>query len=422
MLTETLSICPDCRTRIPARLVKTGEDWYMEKTCPEHGFFRTVVWRGLPALEEWDDYAPPEETAEDAPLCPDGCGLCSGHRQDTCCVLIEITSRCSLHCPVCFAESGEGCAALEKTPEELYRDFCAMTAENRRFIQLSGGEPTVRDDLPEIVAAAKRAGATTVQLNSNGLRLASEPGYAERLRAAGLDFVFMQFDGVTERPYEVLRARPLLKEKLAAIDECERAGLGVTLVPTVVPGLNVSELGDIVRLGVERSPAVRGVHFQPVSYFGRYPAPPKDSDRVTLPEVVRAIVEGTDGLVKTEDFLPSRCDHPRCGFHADYVVMPDGLQAITHKKGASAACAGGSEALKNRRFIERRWKRDAEAESFSGPADSFDGFLARLKSHSFTLTAMAFQDAWNLDITRLRRCSLHVYRDGKIVPFCANYI
>jgi hypothetical protein len=317
----------------------------MEKKCPQHGLFRTVVWRGLPALEDWDDYAPPEEAPEDAPRCPDGCGLCAGHRQDTCCVLIELTSRCNLRCPVCFAESGES-AAPEKTTEELYRDFCAMTAENRRFIQLSGGEPTVRDDLPEIVAAAKRAGATTVQLNSNGLRLASEPGYAELLRAAGLDFVFMQFDGVTERPYEVLRARPLLREKLAAIDACERAGLGVTLVPTVVPGLNVSELGDIVRLGVGRSPTVRGVHFQPVSYFGRYPAPPKDSGRVTLPEIVRAIIEQTDGLVRLEDFLPSRCDHPRCGFHADYVVMPDGLQAITHKKGASAACAGGSEALK----------------------------------------------------------------------------
>ena len=425
---KTASVCPECLQRIPARLVREGSEWYMKKTCPEHGNFKTIVWRGLPELTGWGSYKAPKEEWEDMPDCLNDCGLCSKHLQSTCCVLIEITSRCNLHCPVCFAESGDFEPMREKTPDELYEDFCAMTAANRRFIQLSGGEPTVRDDLPEIVAAAKRAGASSIQLNSNGLRLAAEPEFTKKLAEAGLNFVFMQFDGVSDEPYKKLRGRSLLEQKLEAIRVCGEAGLGVTLVPTVVPGVNDHEIGAIVKLAMENSPVVRGVHFQPVSYFGRYPQPPKDEDRITLPEILRAIEEQTEGLIKVSDIAPSACDHPRCGFHGDFVIMPDGITAITPKQQTSGDCCCSktaepdAEALRNRRFVARRWTRDLDAEQFEGDMDSFDGLLARIKSHGFTITAMAFQDAWNLDIERLRRCSLHVYRDGRIVPFCANYI
>jgi aerobic-type carbon monoxide dehydrogenase small subunit (CoxS/CutS family) len=51
-----------------------------------------------------------------------------------------------------------------------------------------------------------------------------------------------------------------------------------------------------------------------------------------------------------------------------------------------------------------------------------DTFLARVRSHGFTVTAMAFQDAGTLDLERLRRCSLHVFAEGRMVPFCARYL
>ena len=53
---------------------------------------------------------------------------------------------------------------------------------------------------------------------------------------------------------------------------------------------------------------------------------------------------------------------------------------------------------------------------------NMEDFLKRAKSHGFTITSMAFQDAGNLDIERLRQCSLHVYKDGKKIPFCAYYL
>lgn len=446
---KTYSLCPVCLERIPAKLVLRDGSWHMEKSCAQHGKFTAVVWRGAsPSLAEWGNYRPPKENESDLPDCPNDCGLCGKHLQSTCCVLVEVTERCNLRCPICFAESGEREDKAEKSVDELYEDFKFLIDKGCCFIQLSGGEPTVRDDLPEIVAAAKKAGATSVQLNSNGLRLGKEPAFTKSLAEAGLDFVFMQFDGMDDEVYKTLRGRPLLQEKLEAIRVCGENGIGVTLVPTVVPNVNDHQIGSVIKFGLKNSPYVRGVHFQPVSYFGRYPAPPKDESRITLPEIISAIEQQTEGLIRQTDIAPSSCDHPRCGFHGDFVIMPDSLICLTPKDSASSSecCCrpaaedlqgdlsgqgpqdGNQEALRNRNFVSRRWKRNLELEREADETDGskdmmdFDTFLARVASSGFTVTGMAFQDAYTLDIERLRRCSLHVYDEGRIVPFCAKYL
>ncbi len=411
----TKSVCPVCLRQIDARIVRRGSDRYMKKTCPEHGDFSCVIWRGEPEMEKWGSYKAPSPVPE---TCPAACGLCQEHLQDTCCILVEITHRCDLGCPFCFADAGSEQA--ERTPSELGEIFRSLVREGRSFIQLSGGEPCVRDDLPEVIAEAKRACATSVQLNSNGLRLASDPDFARRCAEAGLDFVFMQFDGMTDDVYVKLRGRPLLETKLRAIEVCDGLGLGVTLVPTVVPGVNDSHIGDISRFGLSRSPAVRGVHFQPVSWFGRVPHEPDDADRITLPEVLRAITEQTDGLIRLSDLAPSSCDHPRCGFHGDFIAMPDGVLALSREDGC--ACGHGNAALKNRRFVARRWKR-----TDSGPEPGTDmtdmaTFLARVRRNGFTITGMAFQDRMNIDLERVRTCSLHVWDEGRVAPFCVKYM
>ncbi len=422
---NTNSVCPECLKRIPALIVKNGSDYFIEKTCPDHGDFSAVVWRGdtIP-LEKWGNYKAPVNE-ENPPDCPESCGLCSGHLQKTCCALVEVTGQCNLNCPICFAQSG----GLTNDPliSEISGMFKALVKDGNTFVQLSGGEPTVRNDLPDIVAAAKDAGCENIQLNTNGIRLGQDKGFTKALAEAGLSFVFMQFDGTEETIYERLRGRPLLKEKQAAIEACSSELIGVTLVPTLVPGINDHNIGAILKFGFERSPAVRGVHFQPVSYFGRYPHPPKDKDRITLPEVLQLIEKQTEGKVNISDFLASACDHPRCGFHGDFVVLPEGLMKLTRKENSRECCSSdGTEHLKNRRFVSRRWKRTAaqgmEDKSRNNGVSGFDLFLKQVKTNGFTITGMAFQDAYTLDIERLRRCSLHVYKDGRTIPFCVRYM
>lgn len=424
---RTSSVCPICLKRLPADIVKTGNDYFIKKTCPEHGPVEAVIWRGEnPAFETWGDYTPPGDI--NVPDCPNSCGLCAHHLQKTCCVLVEVTSRCNLNCPVCFADSGA--SSDEPTVGALYSTFKKLAENGRTFVQLSGGEPTVRDDLPEIVAAARKAGCENIQLNSNGLRLGADPTYTTALCDAGLSFVFLQFDGTADTIYAKLRGRPLFAQKTAAIDVCADNRLGVTLVPTVVPGINDHNIGAIINFGLAHSPAVRGIHFQPISYFGRYPKAPENKDRITLPEILTAIEMQTDGKVKITDFAPSRCDHPRCGFHGDFVVLPNSTLLRLTSNSKKSSCCDDNAHLKNRNFVSRRWKRSADNEIYKADDDYRDmgTFLKRVKSHGFTISAMAFQDAYTLDIERLQLCSLHVinrhdaHKSDGIIPFCANYI
>ena len=180
VIRETRSVCPVCLRNISARLVqgKAGRI-DLEKRCPEHGNFSVPVWHGKADWDTWLLGAPalPEDKGGN---CPENCGICAEHEIGTCCALLEVTERCNLHCRYCFARGGEG--AKEPDIEELKQAIGDIVRQcGRPLLQLSGGEPTLRDDLDELVRFAKEAGCSYVQLNTNGIRLAEEPDYAKRL-------------------------------------------------------------------------------------------------------------------------------------------------------------------------------------------------------------------------------------------------
>jgi len=422
IVSRTRSICPVCGRQLEAVRVCRGKEIFLERTCPEHGEFSTLIWRGaLCFFENWYEGAEEIHEGENT-RCPQDCGICSQHKQGTCCVLYEITRRCNLMCPFCFARGGVG---SDVPMEQIKKDLTAIIKPGQTFLQLSGGEPTVRDDLPQIVAMAKEMGAKYIQLNSNGLRLAEDEDFVRRLADSGLSFVFMQFDGTDEEIYRQLRGKPLFEVKKQAIINCGKHNIGVTLVPTLVKGVNTHQVGDIIRFGVSMAPVVRGVHFQPASFFGRYPAPPENDDRYTLGDLLADLPVQTDGLINLANIAPSHCDHPLCGFHSSYIAMEDGTLMPLTTRESGGCCCGTVTAEQNREYIGSRWLRKktmAEDMTADEEEDDFDRFLRLSRTRSFTVTAMAFQDAWNLDIERLRHCSLHVYSEGKTIPFCARYL
>lgn len=424
VLGEVESVCPECLRRLSGRLVGDGDRVRLEKSCPDHGPFSATLWRGKPSFSSWVRPKIPfagGNRRQAARGCPYDCGLCEAHGQRTCTALVEITSRCNLHCPVCFADSGQ--AGPDPDLATLRRMFAEIIDQTGGCnLQLSGGEPTVRHDLPEIVAAARKAGFTFIQLNSNGLALASDPGLAGRLRDAGLSSVFLQFDGLGDEIYTALRGRSLLTEKLRAIDALSAAGLAIVLVPTLVRGVNADKLWEIVRFGLDREPHVRGVHFQPMSYFGRFPAT-FTPDHVTLPEIMTGLAGQSEGLLKTDDFRPPGCEHALCSFSAKYLVQED--KSLQRLGQATCDCtpkpaeAGAATAIA---VTARQWgpaPMPVDTPS-RPPAGDLDVFLRRARSHTFTVSAMAFQDAWSLNLERLRGCCIHVAQPGgRLIPFCS---
>lgn len=419
----TGSVCPVCLKRLAAVKEREGDRVFLRKTCPEHGDFRTLIWNGPPSYDSWDRNRPKViptcmHTGE-RHGCPYDCGICPDHQQNTCCVLLEVTQRCSLGCPVCFASSG-GENIIDPKIEEIEEWYGLLMESGGPFnIQLSGGEPTMRDDLPDLIRLGKEKGFPFFQLNTNGLRLAAEPDYAARLREAGLDCVFLQFDGLQDRIYSALRGKPLLREKLAAIDVCAEAGLGVVLVPTVATGINDGEIGALIDFAARRLPDVRGIHFQPMSYFGRYPGGVEE--RLTIPDMLRRIEEQTSGRMKAADFSPGTAENPYCSFNASYLLQSDSLLKILGRQEESCCCG---DASRPREYVARHWSaappsgcrnslREAEPQSL-------DEFIERTRQYTLAVSGMVFQDAWNLELDRLRQCYIHVVSpDRRVIPFCA---
>ena len=431
---ETESVCPVCFAKIPAVREARGNDVYLVKNCPEHGEFHTIIWRSGPEFRGWKKQTCAVRTnscqTETKSGCPFDCGICPSHRKNACTAVIEVTARCNLRCPVCFADSGAGAGRDPDLSviEEWYRRVLE-TSGTDIIIQLSGGEPTVRDDLPAIIEMGRSLGFPFIQVNTNGLRIAEEKNYASVLRKAGAASVFLQFDGAEDEIYRRLRGRPLYAAKRRAIERCVENGIGVVLVPTLVPGVNTHSVGAIIRLALELSPGVRGVHFQPVGYFGRCPDAPENSLRLTLPDVMRAIEEQTDGLMRVEDFSPPGWENSLCSFHGTFLPKPGGgLQALTGH-GVGGCCSTEGSDAHAVSFTARQWsapptttKSDCccTTSSDSGTdIETLDGFLERVKTRMLSVSCMAFQDAWNLDLERTRDCCIHVVApNGRMIPFC----
>lgn len=440
-LEATQSLCPVCLRRLDASRTVRKEGVYLEKHCPEHGPFETLIWKGAPQIETWRRpkiaTRPIAVGHEVKQGCPFDCGLCPEHRQRSCSVILEVTQRCNLGCKVCFADAGskreDPSAAVISKWYETAREYGGACN-----IQLSGGEPTLRDDLPELIAMGRKIGFTFIQINTNGLRLAADFDYVKALKEAGAGSIFLQFDGVDDAVYRTLRGRNLMAEKEAAIAACERVGLGVVMVPTLVPGCNTDAVGDILHTALKFYPTVRGVHFQPISYFGRHPGAPAGQDRLTLPELMGLIEIQTQGIFKVDHFAPPGCEHSLCSFHAQYLVSEKKELRPLHGGGAAwrdeppiRAEEGAARAIGS---VARQWSASTESEAVSaagrcacnsitgcsGSAPlSLDDFLEMAKSRTFSVSAMAFQDVWNLDLERVRQCCIHVMAaDGRLIPFC----
>lgn len=454
ILHETQSLCPVCLRRLDARYVRRGGRVLLERTCPEHGTFACDIWHEAPEgeavpprFEGWSRPKTPSYPREPrTPVrhgCPYDCGLCPAHAQHTCTGLVEVTLRCNMACPICYASAGGAVPADPSLETVAFQLDSLQRASPGCNVQLSGGEPTLRDDLPAIIRMVRERGFGLVQVNSNGLRLGLEPDYARRLRAAGLDSVYLQWDAPDTASCLPLRGHAALPEgldllavKRRAVAHCAAAGLGVVLVATVARGVNDACLGDLLRLALTLGPAVRGLHIQPVARFGRYPGRLEDGPRFTLSDVMLALCRQVPRWLRMEHFHPPGCEHSLCSFSALYAreTGPDGGPSLRWLPDAARSCCGpavdsppppaAEGARKSRQFVASHWRGDdrSAGEGTLSPADDFGRFLARAGAEQrFTLSCMAFQDALSLDVERVRGCCIHVVRpDGRMIPFCLH--
>ncbi|MGB9741413.1 radical SAM protein, partial [Candidatus Bathyarchaeota archaeon] len=390
--------------------------------------------------------------------CPYDCGLCPQHKTHTVLGIIDVTNRCNMTCPICFAYAG----AANYVYEPSYDQIVAMIRNLRNnkpwacnALQFSGGEPTLRNDLSDLIREAKKAGITHVEVNSNGLRLAEDIEYFRTLREAGMDTLYLQFDGLREEIYKKLRGRAdLVPIKEKVVKNAREIGLkSIVLVVTLAKDVNDKDLGSIIDYAVKNKDVIRCVNIQPISMAGRARKEQMRKMRITIPDAIKLIEEQTQGAVTRWDWRPVNWPvpvskgmeilksrtypeftmHPMCGAATFVVVEEDGSYKPITKvvdvdkfaetfwevyymgfKGKKTRAK--MELLKLLPLVKSGLIRSLIRNVIT--KGSYEA-LGELMYKMVMIGIMHFQDVWNMDLDRVQKCAIHYATpDGKVRSFC----
>ena len=430
------SLCEHCLRRIEAKSVIRDNQVWLYKWCPEHGQSKVLIatdaayWR----LGRETYIKPPE-----MPLqfntemhwgCPYDCGLCPDHMQHSCLTILEVTDHCNLACPVCYADSGPH-RPDHRDLATIERMLDAIVANEGEpdVVQISGGEPTIHPQFFEILDAAKRRPIRHLMLNTNGVRIAREPGFAERLAGYAPGFeVYLQFDSFEREALMTLRGADLRKVREQALENLNRAGLSTTLVVTVARGVNDAEIGRIIEYAAAQ-PCVRGVTLQPIQFAGRIEGVSAKNERLTLTEVRQAILDQTS-MFEPADIIPVPCN-PDALSMGYAIKTPDGVMPLTRYVSPEVLLAGpkntivfeSDPALKGEVF--KLFATNLGPEAQASCLSSLMCCLPQVNAPAeigydsvFRVLIMAFMDAVNFDVRAMKKSCVHIVQpDGLLVPF-----
>ncbi len=433
-LGQTTSLCETCLALVPAKIVAEGDRVYYLKRCREHGAQKTLVSDDLAYWKATRDWVKPG----DRPLatqtrtehgCPYDCGLCPDHEQHSCLAIIEVTDACNLACPVCYAHSSpQRTAHRPLAVIEAMLDALVRSEGEPDLVQFSGGEPTLHPAFFDILAAAKHRPIRHLMINTNGIRIAREAGFAERLAAFMPRFeVYLQFDSLDPAALMALRGADLSRIRIAALEALERAGISTTLVVTVKKGVNDAAIADIVRFALQWR-CVRGVTFQPIQDAGRNDGYAPGPHRIVLSEVRRRVAES--GVFALADMIPLPCNPDQIcigyGLRNGAAVVP-----VTSLLPRELFVAAVPNTVTFEAFPELR-RRVFDLLSLStAQADTSDRLASLLcclpeaavpqevsYANTFRVVISQFLDRFNFDLGTVKRSCVHfVEADGRIIPF-----
>ena len=441
----TRSICPECKRVIDAQIIIRQNKVYMRKRCPEHGWFEALINSDAEMYVDSIKFNKPgtiplQFSTEVKEGCPLDCGLCPEHKQHICLAIIEVNTGCNLNCPICFANAGAGYSLTMEQVEGMLDRLMEIEGDPE-VVQFSGGEPTIHPQILDMVQAAKDRGIGQVMINTNGVRIANDDRFLERL-AELKPSIYFQFDGLEDETYRAIRGEDLLETKMRALDRLAAVGLDVALVAAVERGINDHEVGAVLKFGLSH-PAVRGVVFQPVTHVGRHVAF-DPMQRITIPDVIHGIVDQTEGLFTLKDFVPVPCCFPTCQVNSyaltngdEVIPLPRMLDVDSYLDYiTNRALPRVPSATDIQSALEGLWSASAVAgaektarllrEACGGGNGSCDipfslgESLGQLKKYVFQIAIKDFLDPYTFNVKQVMKCCVAMLvPDGRAIPFCA---
>ncbi len=432
----TSSICSTCYRQIEAKILIKDNSVFMDKWCPAHGNERVLM------SDDADYYRSCREIYVKPPEmprifntkmrygCPYDCGLCPDHMQHSCLTVLEITDYCNLECPICYAASGP--ARVRHRPLALVERMLDAIVANEGepdVVQISGGEPTLHPDLFAILDAAKRRPIRHVMINTNGVRLAQDRGFAERLAGykPGIE-IYLQFDSFRADALKALRGADLTRIRADALAHLNACNISTTLVVTLKKGLNDDEIGEIIRFGLAQ-PCVRGVTLQPIQAAGRVNGYDPKLNRLTVSEIRRRIAEQSQ-VFTLADIIPVPCNPDTLAMGYALKIGGDAVP-LTRFVGPEVLLQGARNTIVFERepaLREHLFRLFSTNHSPASQANCLSELMCCLPKvqvppglgyeNVFRVLIVQFMDALSLDIRALKKSCIHIVQpDGRLIPF-----
>jgi uncharacterized radical SAM superfamily Fe-S cluster-containing enzyme len=470
------TLCPECAAVIVGRYFVQDGGVMMEKTCPEHGYFRDRINTdaALFSKSSWwsfEEHAGLQEPhVTDAKNCPTDCGLCNQHLSSPVLAQIDLTNRCNMRCPICFANAGAQGFTWEPDYDEIVRQMQVlrdMKPHPTTALQFTGGEPTIHPRFLDLVRKANEMGFSHLQIATNGITLA-DPEFAKQAYDAGLHTLYLQFDGIGDEPYQEIRAyKGIWEKKLACIENCRALDIKVCLVPTILKTVNDDQVPKILQFAVDNVDVVSGISWQPVSFTGRIDQKEIEHKRYTLGDLAHDL-GSYPGIEAARDMYPLSVTvplsnlleaitgqpkirasaHPDCAFGTYLLVSPEGkvypfpavldvggMFSEFNRHAARIKARGGKanwlDKLRLVKLILQLWKKETAPPDLTvwkfirtilGMVDKRVGRGDSGKKNYRTIlcAGMHFQDRWNYDVERTKRCVILYSTPAGVFPFCTH--
>ncbi len=307
IIQSTRSVCPECLAVIKADYVEDDDQVWMVKTCKEHGDFKDLVsinpkhfrWIQQFTFDSEAKMCNPQKQVEKG--CPHDCGICEHHKSAPAIAIADITYRCNLKCPVCFAnaltETGKNIEPSFEDLRRVYTHFRQIKPQPPVCAMFSGGEPTMREDFPEILKMAWDLGYAQLQVATNGIKFANID-YLEECINAGMNTMYLQFDGVDAEVYKKTRGADIWHFKQKVIENCRELKFpNIVLTPTIVKGVNDDHVTKIYDYALENIDVVNTISYQPIALCGRFNEEKLFEQRYTSSHVMDALNKHTNGRI-----------------------------------------------------------------------------------------------------------------------------
>lgn len=239
----TRGICEVCLARVPAHHAVRDGKVYLCKDCPNCGPTEHMVSTDAAVWQDKRDMWGYEPGGDEP--CSMRCSDCNVSHAPAI-VFLDVTNRCNMNCPICIANVPGMGFDFHPSLEYFDRVFKHVsTFRPRPILELFGGEPTVRQDLTDVIKLARSYGLRS-RVVTNGLRLADE-AYCEELCRLGVRFR-IALDGRTPEIYQRLRSNPgACDKKLKAIDNLRKYSRRKnSLLCCAAKGVNDVAIADLI--------------------------------------------------------------------------------------------------------------------------------------------------------------------------------